>query len=230
MLAEASPASIKMAKDLMTKTGRMMSYDMARMVLTSDLLDRHLGSLNGKRVAIIGDGYGSLGSLLKRLYPNCQILYINLGRTLAFDAYYSGLAAPTCKHKLLTAADPNISEDFNYLPAEQTSSVAIRADIFINIASMQEMVPSAINDYFRLIRSQACEIAFYCCNRIEKTLPDGTITRFHEYDWQPSDEIIVDGLCPWHQRAPLNRPPFARAFDGPIHHRLVKIRPSISPN
>jgi hypothetical protein len=41
---------------------------------------------------------------------------------------------------------------------------------------------------------------FYCCNREEKTLSDGTITRFKDYPWNSLDNIQIDDLCPWHQQ------------------------------
>ena len=49
----------------------------------------------------------------------------------------------------------------------------------INIASMQEMDPPVINDYFDLVRAAPGQrTAFHCCNRIEKVLSDGTRIRF----------------------------------------------------
>jgi len=40
-------------------------------------------------IAIIGDGYGVLGTILKGLFPLVRIIFINLGRTLVFDVYYT---------------------------------------------------------------------------------------------------------------------------------------------
>ena len=114
--------------------------------------------------------------------------------------------------------------DFIYVEAEIVFQTLISADVFINIASMQEMDPHIIQKYFQMIRHQPQETYFYCCNRVQKTLPDGTITRFFEYGWEPEDAILVDELCPWHQEAPMNRPPFKYRFDGPTHHRLIKLK------
>ena len=63
---------------------------------------------------------------------------------------------------------------------------------------------------------------FYCCNREEKTLPDGTIVKFDNYPWHLSSEIQEDELCPWSQKYYSPRPPFYRNYLGPIRHRLVK--------
>jgi hypothetical protein len=64
-------------------------------------------------------------------------------------------------------------------------------------------------------------VYFYCCNRLEKTLPDGTITRFRNYPWKDDDKIIVDELCPWHQYYYSASFPFYHQYDGPVQHRLA---------
>ena len=92
---------------------------------------------------------------------------------------------------------------------------------------MQEMDPPVIEKYFNNLRSAAVnkEIHFYCANREEKILPDGTLTRFSKYPWSSKDKVKVDELCPWHQSTYSYKPPFYRPLDGPIRHRLVKLAP-----
>ena len=88
---------------------------------------------------------------------------------------------------------------------------------------MQEMDPPVIAAYFedlRVIASQG-QLFFYCCNREEKTLPDGTVTCFAGYTWHEGDQILVDELCPWNQQHYSLRPPFYRPYDGPIRHGLL---------
>ncbi len=119
--------------------------------------------------------------------------------------------------------------DFRYVEAETIDAQKVEADLFINVASMQEMDHQSIQKYFALIRCQAQDTYFYCCNRISKTLPDGTTVKFDEYGWQPSDSVLFDELCPWHQHFPVSRPPFLRPFDGPIKHRLVKMSKPTPP-
>lgn len=206
---------------LVSSTNRILCYDMIRMAFTIRLLAKHFPNLGSKKIAVIGDGYGTMGSLLKILFPNCQVTYINLGRTLAFDVYYTSRVHPDAHHVLITNRSEFTRDGFNYIEAEKVFEIKAKADLFINIASMQEMNPDVIREYIELMRSQPKEVWFYCCNRIEKRLPDGTVTRFSEYGWKKEDVTLVDELCPWHQVAPMNRPPFFRKFDGPIHHRLV---------
>ena len=64
---------------------------------------------------------------------------------------------------------------------------------------------------------------FYCANRVEKTLPDGTLVRFEEYPWSSHDTVLLNELCPWHQDFYTMRPPFYRPYDGPIMHRIAKL-------
>lgn len=101
----------------------------------------------------------------------------------------------------------------------------VSLDLVINIASMQEMDPPVIAEYFDDFRAVSVKrpLYFYCCNREGKKLPDGTTVRFVDYPWSISDHILVDELCPWHQKYYTVVPPFYRPFDGPIRHRLVRM-------
>ena len=74
-----------------------------------------------------------------------------------------------------------------------------------------------------MIRKQNKETFFYCCNRISKKLPDGSIINFKDYNWSKKDLILFNELCPWHQKFPISRPPFVSKFDGPIKHRLINV-------
>jgi hypothetical protein len=201
------------------KSGQIFSYDVTRCALTIDYLEKNIGDLNSKTITIIGDGYGRLGCLIKLLFPESKIIYINLGRTLLFDYYYSFRVFPKLQHKLIKNFD-NFATDFNYIEAEFYNKFKIKSDIFVNIASMQEMNLEQINDYFHLIKQNPNQI-FYCCNRLSKKLPDESIINFLEYPWD-GFEIIKDELCPWHQKFPSLKPPFIRKFDGPTQHRLAK--------
>ena len=96
-------------------------------------------------------------------------------------------------------------------------------DLVLNIVSMGEMLPSSVSEYFNDIRNLSNDnknLYFYCCNRLEKQMPDGSYTKFLEYPWKKDDKIIVDELCPWHKEYISLKPPFFRKFDGPILHQL----------
>ena len=95
--------------------------------------------------------------------------------------------------------------------------------LFINIASMQEMDMPVIQKYFEYMRTSTVESYFYCCNREEKTLFDGSVIRFSDYPWDEEERIIIDEPCPWYQQYPSNCPPFWHDFDGTHLHRLIKL-------
>lgn len=200
------------------KSRQLFGYDVSRLATTVDFLAKNIGDLDGKSILIIGDGYGRLGSILKSIFPNLTITHINLGKILIFDYFYSLKVFPDLKHKLVFSQS-DFGSDFNYIEAEKYRNFKIKSDLIINIASMQEMNLKQIDDYFKLIKAQRGY--FYCCNRVSKTLPDGTTVNFFDYPWGGL-EIIVDEICPWYQKFPAVKPPFVRKFDGPIHHRLTK--------
>jgi hypothetical protein len=201
------------------KSRQIFGYDVTRMALTIEFLQRNIGNLDSKSFCLIGDGYGRFGSILKSIFPNCKVIYINLGRTLLFDYYYTSKVFPKSDHRVIRTQS-ELSDDFSYIEAEKYREIKIEAEIFINIASMQEMNMKTINDYFYLFKSQSHSIHFYCANRISKKLPDGSVINFNEYPWNGM-KVLVDELCPWFQKFPSIKPPFVRKFDGPIQHRLV---------
>ena len=165
-----------------------------------------------------------LGCLIKKIYPNTKIIYINLGRTLLFDFYYSRKCFPQLNHRLIRSNQDCLLADFNYIEAEYLDQVIFASDIFINISSMQEMDYEVISKYFDAFHNQDIGSYFYCCNRVSKTLPDGAEINFSEYGWVAnSDQTLIDELCPWHQNFPVNWPPFYKKFDGPHQHRLVRL-------
>ena len=91
-------------------------------------------------------------------------------------------------------------------------------DVFVNMSSMQEMTKEAIFEYFELIKKSSGY--FYCCNRDEKKLPDGSVMRFSEYPWSDA-KFLLDEICPWMKKTiNLTRPVIRRQE---IHrHALVK--------
>lgn len=224
MLSGCKPEIIDDIKWIAKKQNRIFSYDMARMALTLNILFKYIPKLTDKTFCIIGDGYGTLGSLIKRVFPKSKIIFVNLGRTLFFDYYYTNQCFPMHSHSLIRSGQIDIMSDFNYIEAEKYKNVEFNANVFVNIASMQEMNYDSISEYFESIRNQNVETWFYCCNRVEKELPDGTLINFADYGWLEDDEIIFDELCPWHQHFPVNKPPFIINFDGPINHRLIRLK------
>ena len=205
---------------------RVLSFNSVKQALCLNAIEKYGLDLDGKKIAIIGDGNGFMGMLLKNLYPNTKVIQINLAKVLMFDLIFTSLMPnPNELNVVLDNKDYLKSADFNFVPAEAIFTIDLNdVDFFINIASMQEMDPHVIKSYFRLIRSQNLKKSyFYCCNRVSKKLPDGTIVDFNNYPWLESDKVLFDEVCDWYSEFPMSRPPFVKTFDGMHKHRLIEV-------
>jgi len=182
-------------------------------------------------IIIIGDGFGLMSSLILSHFPQSigKVVLVNLTQNLLIDATFIRKSVSEVNVALVK----NEIEYEKALKSNGVRCILIQADnlklianenigLAINICSMQEMNPNIIVEYFNSIReSKNSKTYFYCANRVEKVLPDGTTVNFFEYPWHSKDKVFVDELCPWHQKYYSNRPPFYFPYDGPIQHRLV---------
>ena len=222
---------------------RAYDIDVLRQTLTVTFLRETIPAVlsPSSMGCVIGDGFALTTSLLLETNSAKCVVMVNLTKTLLVDLWslkeWMGVSNFDSQVRLVTDEDSLLE-----VLAEQESSaslvkiIAIQAkdhhlikkcpvDYSINIASMQEMDPQIIEEYFSDLRSAVVnnEMYFYCANREEKLLPDGVVTRFSEYPWLKEDEIKVDELCPWHQFYYNHMPPFYHPYDGAIRHRLVKL-------
>jgi hypothetical protein len=223
---------------------RAYDLDVLRQVLTLAYLKNKIPSqLSALSIAcVIGDGFATMTSLLLRSKSAKIVILVNLKKTLMVDlwflkswmgdAYFNkNVTLVTDKKSLINAIsyENDTSQSFGQVIAIQAENHYLikecNIDIAINIASMQEMNPPVINDYFNDLRVAAKKnkTYFYCANRESKELPDGTFTRFDDYPWLDSDIIILDELCPWHRYYYKFIPPSYNLYDGPIRHRLVEL-------
>jgi len=219
----AKQSSLSAAKTVAKRNMRYFDFDCVKQALSLDLIESYISIEAIKTVCIIGDGYGFFGSMLKLKYPHIKILSVNLGRTLLFDSYYTNQVSTRFNTTYVTEESTG-EADFYFLPAENYHLIEkFNIELFVNIASMQEMNNTVINNYFDLIkRNPASDKYFYCCNRVNKTLPDGEVTKIHHYPWS-GFKILHKSTCPWYQKFPIGKPPFWRNFDGQIDHVFAKV-------
>jgi hypothetical protein len=232
------------AQALAKLQGREYGLDVLRQALTLAFLHNHAPDKFSPRstCCVIGDGFASMSSLLLLSKSAGRIILVNLNKILLVDLWYLKL--------WMGESDFNASVDLvvdeegldKALVKSHTGGsglrqiIALRAkdhqliqkcsvDAVISIASMQEMNPPVVQGYFDDMRKIAFKrnLLFYCCNRDEKALPDGTVSCFNDYPWLNEDKILVDEPCPWHQFYYSIRPPFYRQYDGTHRHRLVII-------
>ena len=197
--------------------------------------------LRPRLIALIGDGDGLLGVLIRRTLPGAWVYCIDLPKALAFQAWTHHLADPAAAMAVL--ADPSgardtLERDIVFVPPQAIEAIPGPVDCAINVASMQEMTRFSIEGYFRFLRRRSGPRSrFYCVNRARKTLRDGEVNEFAAYPWQPEDEVFLDGPCPYytHYVAPATtehgprvlglRLPCINGFEGPVMHRLTRLVP-----
>ena len=209
--------------------GRALDMDVLRHVCTMDLLQEHhrrMGAPN--TVAVIGDGQANFvaAALASERYDT--VVSINLVDVLLNDlpllAALPGLTdtaiqvAMDAEEVRAALAAPQVKVVL--VPANRAAALRdVGFDLVVNIASFQEMTPQIVDEYFALIRANRAW--HYNCNRLHKVLPGGEVLDYLSWDWSQA-EVVLDGLCPWHQHWYTYRPPFIRPYDGPIQHRLAK--------
>jgi hypothetical protein len=227
------PVAIKICRAM----GLDPTLDVFRYVCTLTLLEKHVPTPLGAapiRALMIGDGYGVLAALLKARFPEARLILVDIGKTLLFQAYYCQLAHPQAQHMIIGKNAGEEESDFLYCPAERISELGERPfNLAVNIASMQEMTPDIVANYFTFMRHHfPVRNIFYCCNRERKILMGGEVLEFTKYAWRETDRNLIDELCPWHQYYFSARPtarglallglrlPLVNYYDGPMLHRL----------
>ena len=210
----------KKFKTFLDKHKRQMNQDTIRHIFTFDLLKNINPPSN---VCVIGDGKCNfiIGSLIT--FPDARIFSINLSETLIND--YLILK----ENKILNDANIQVIETKDEIIFENTKLILIPShlkqflankdiDLFVNIASFQEMTLPEVDNYFKIIKSN--NSLFYCCNREFKKLPGGEELYFDKYPWGNFPKKINED-CPWFQKLYQSRFPFIKRYDGNIKHCLI---------
>lgn len=227
-------------RNICARMGLDLTYDVFRQecvlaVVKAEISDQM--KARPLRILMIGDGYGVLSALTKETFPQAQLVLVDIGKVLFFQAYYCQKANPQLTHRYWEGGNEEASDDFIYCPAEFLQSLdRLKFDIAINVNSMQEMNPSVIGRYFTFMRQCLTkDNLFYCCNRECNTLCGGEVVEFGCYPWAPGDVVLLDKYCPWQRyflavNWPKNGPtlgplklPIVNYFAGKTRHRLVRM-------
>jgi hypothetical protein len=192
-------------------------------------------NLSPRTFALIGDGYGFLGALVRRWLPESRVYFIDLPKMLVFQAQ-PGASRSWRHHVHCLQERGGCKTDTMLVLPQDVGVISDEIDCAINIASMQEMNDFSISSYFTLLRRRSTPRSrFYCVNRLRKELPGGEVTSFKDYPWREDDEVFIDGPCPYYthflSRHTLDRGPrvigvripFINDFDGIILQRLVRL-------
>ncbi len=224
------PVVWKKAKRLCDDLGCGMDFYVFRSACALAVLMEHWDSYNlsPKRFAIIGDGYGFLGALIRRMVPDCRLYTIDLSKVLIFQARTHEKADSSVLMSRLTVDVEQSDYDAFFVLPQEIPRITEDIDCVINIASMQEMNAWSIATYFKFLRRLSGPNShFYCVNREKKEMPEGEISYFLDYPWSNNDEIYIDEVCSYYTHWFSMRYPFVRQFDGQFMHRLVHLEKGV---
>lgn len=226
----------KLVDRCLAKQHRALDNDACRHAFTFALLSRFLDLSKCPVVCCIGDGQANFvgPALESRIFQ--KVISVNLPEVLLSDLELLKLTSYNSNSISVCKTSEDLSRSINdesirliMIPAGFCDILFRQSiNLFVNIASFGEMENQSIEKYFQIIKSSLCGSFFYCCNRSEKKLIGGECTRFDAYPWSSCDDILIDELCPWHQRfytimakKYLPIPRVNRLYDGVFHHRLV---------
>jgi hypothetical protein len=229
----------QLATQITQSVDRAYDLDVLRQVLSISFIKSKMPHLLSDQAIgiVIGDGFATMSKLLVASRSVNKVILVNLTKTLLVDLWYlklwmgdkifsENIDLVTNRSELQLALKKQVSNQIGTVVCIQAKDHYLLRDcpgnFAINIASMQEMEPPVIAAYFDDLRFIASNqsLVFYCGNREEKSLPDGTITKFSQYPWSAYDDNVVDELCPWHSQYYSFRPPFFASYHGKHRHRL----------
>lgn len=213
-----------------------LTFDVWRQSVVLGVLADHWTAydLSPRTFALIGDGHGFLGALIRRQFPQSRVYCIDLPKMLVFQARTHELAERSASMSMMSTNSVRPTAITFVLPKD-VEVISDQIDCAVSMASMQEMNDHSIASYFKFLRQRSTPSSrFYCVNRLRKELPGGEVTNFEDYPWQEDDEVFIDGPCPYYThyvsrtepkgpRVLGVRVPFVNHFDGTIMHRLVHL-------
>lgn len=214
----------KIIKNICKIQQRNINLDVLRHVFTMRMINKKFK--DDLIVCSIGDGRSNLVSPLLMQNNIKKTISINLPEILIADIE---LILKIIDEKYIKIAD-NEHDLNNFLKDDSVKLILIPSnkmeilnnkniDLFVNIASFQEMKNETVNQYFDIIKKNQSYL--YCCNRKYKKLVDGEILEFDKYAFENS-KLIFKESCPWHNRYYSLNYPFFHSYDGEIIHSLVK--------
>jgi len=185
----------------LTYDGVRLNFDDLYQIYHAWQLSRIYQKLGGipSTIVEIGGGYGSLCNKMRRIFPNCRYVILDLPEVLAIQ--YNHLR--NCRGGDLIAglgdftgsdADEGAESQFDIalLPGWRTDLIhSLTPDLVINMRSMMEMRRPIIEGYFEYIEKYLRPGGlFYCVNRYEKMI-GGESVRIKDFPFDEKWSSIV---------------------------------------
>tara|TARA_B100001057_G_scaffold60283_2_gene53481 strand:+ start:2166 stop:3194 length:1029 start_codon:yes stop_codon:yes gene_type:complete len=215
----------KEMQDICSSSDRNLNLDSLRHVFTHKFLEPIY--LKSNKLCVIGDGRLNFSSIILKKYNNISKLYhINLPEVLFFELKLlqklnllknDGVKYITSKEQLYEAENNPEIKYLLFSPNSSNLLIDNNIDLFVNIASFQEINKNIINKYLNIIKSN--NAFFYHCNRKFKKLIGGEMFRVDLFDKYINAKVF-SGICPWHNLYYSLKPPFLLKYDGIHIHEL----------
>jgi len=209
----------KNCKIIFDKLHREMDSDVMRHIFTFNKIKEYI---EPKSICIIGDG--KLNGILcaHLMFPEAKIFSINISEVLIHDLIILNQMNLKIKNQVILVENLNTKYENSSLilvPANLKRFLLNKnIDLFINIASFQEMTTNEIDNYFDIIKNNKGML--YCCNREYKKLIGGEETNFNKYPFSNCTKIFWED-CSWYKKYYSLRYPFIKNFPVNIKHCLV---------
>ena len=207
-------------KNIFDTINRQVDVDTIRHIYTFELLKKKINPL---KICIIGDGKlnGLIGSLIT--FKDVKVYTVNLSETLINDYLILKKTNLVLENQIhvINSRNKNIDENYKivFIPSNYKDVLfKNNIDLFINIASFQEMTNNEIKKYFEIFKSNNSYL--FTCNREYKKLYGGEELIFDNYPWNNGNKIIYD-YCSWHQKFYMTKFPFIKKYDGKVKHCLI---------
>ncbi len=195
------------------KTNRLINFDMVKHAI---LLSKVKNYITHSKFVVVGDGFGFLGTLLKRLYPRSEIIFINLPKNLFLDFLFFTKAISLTEQNLGSPSNPIL------VKAADLNSLEIGNALFFNVASFSEMKPNQIDSYLSLIKNS--ESTLITLNRNAKVHPDGSVIELEKFYIKYFTSIeFEENPCNFYQKYPSGGfKTFFCPFDGDFHLKVMR--------
>ena len=207
-------------KIIFNKMNRTIDADVIRHIFTFNTISKYI---EPKSICIIGDGKlnGVLSANL--MFPKAKLYNVNLSEVLMHDLVILNKTNLKIKEEvnLVEKIDQEVNnKQLELIPSNfKNYLLNKKIDLFVNMASFQEMGKSEIADYFKIMKNNNAML--YCCNRDYKKLVGGEEIYFSEYPFNDAEKIFWES-CTWHKKYYSLKYPFIRKFPSNVLHCLVK--------
>ena len=140
----------RLARDLSVD----LTFDVWRQSVALALLADHWTAydLSPRTFAVIGDGHGFLGALVRRHLPQSRVYCIDLPKILVFQARTHELADRSATISIMSSKSVRPTAITFVLPKD-VEVISDQIDCALNMASMQEMNHLSIASYFQFLSS-----------------------------------------------------------------------------